>query len=230
MSCEARAVTSLGEPNLNSSHHVTQQQQQQRPCPASFLAVSPSAVVAPSSRSRLIYTMAVANSPSSDPDDAPQWGLDMEHRILWSIHSLRVNVAIGRFEREQQYVFVSILHHHVADTAQSASWAAKRYLNSAAVDAQDPIYALELPSPPISIVKPLPPAPGEPPNRPPDILPVPPAAGVHPLFPKTMDALNNLSGSNLTTLLLAYNVPGKVPRTVQDRRIRFAQFIGVSIE
>ncbi|KAF8917681.1 hypothetical protein CPB85DRAFT_1431209 [Mucidula mucida] len=125
------------------------------PPPSSYPALAPS-----------IYIMAAVDvdAPSSNPDDAPQWGLDMEHRILWSIHSLRVNVAIGRFEREQH-----------------ASWAAKRYLNSAAVDAQDPIYALELPSPPISII-----------NL--SLLLQSHQPQVYTLIPKTMDALNNLSG------------------------------------
>ncbi|KAF9029281.1 hypothetical protein BDZ89DRAFT_729809 [Hymenopellis radicata] len=95
--------------------------------------------------------------------------------------------------------------------------------------AQDTLFALELPRPLIPIIVPLPPAAGAPPNLPPTIVPDAPAAlGVHPLFPSTMDALNNLSGPNLTTLLLAYNVPGVMAgMTVQARRVLFARFIGV---
>ncbi|KAF8917682.1 hypothetical protein CPB85DRAFT_1431210 [Mucidula mucida] len=157
--------------------------------------------------------------------DAPQWGLDMEHIMLWSIYSLRVNIANEDLEHEKRYVAWSPSFHlqHKARPGMRNVYSIQQQSPH-----KDTIFALELPSPLIPIVKPLPSAPGEPPNRPPDIVPDPPAAGVHPLIPNTMDALNNLSGPNLTALLLAYNVPGKVPRSVRARRVRFAQFIGVT--
>ncbi|KAJ6569610.1 hypothetical protein B0H19DRAFT_1232373 [Mycena capillaripes] len=148
-------------------------------------------------------------------EEAPQWALDMENRL---IHS----------RQWKSFATQVVLHNVAIRRKQQNEWAVPRLHNILCADGE-PLTPLSLPLP-ILPMPTIPPAPASgtavdsPPPLPSVDVVIPKA---HPLFPANKRALRALSGVDLTTLLAAYNCA--VPRGIAARRKAFARHIGVTL-